>query len=273
MKTLLFVLPLLLLMGPLNAAEIDWENDLKSLLVKAKKQDKLIMIDLYTDWCGYCKKLDRETYVDDEVVKLSLKFFCIKINPEKDSQSRLDFISGLNYTGFPTIFFVNYQKEVYGKVNGYKPGKDFAEVMSNVLKNKPNLKNARAQHKKGKLDATVSLIDMLIENGINDEAISLILALKKKNKLPAKPGFYFTLGYDYLGNRKFKEAYETFNAITKMVKEKNGEYYQALEVSLYSLYMSGKKDEAREKIQKEIDKKTPYSEDFIDLQEFLKRYP
>ena len=33
-----------------------------------KKNPRPILVDLYTDWCGWCKVMDRETYQNDKVV-------------------------------------------------------------------------------------------------------------------------------------------------------------------------------------------------------------
>jgi thiol-disulfide isomerase/thioredoxin len=48
------------------------------------KVDKLIIVDFYTDWCGWCKRLDNETYKDPEVVALMNKYFYpIKFDAEQ----------------------------------------------------------------------------------------------------------------------------------------------------------------------------------------------
>ena len=44
---------------------------------------KKIMIDLYTDWCGWCKVMDRTTFSDKNVAeKINSNFYPIKINAE-----------------------------------------------------------------------------------------------------------------------------------------------------------------------------------------------
>ena len=48
-----------------------------------KSNPKKIMIDLYTDWCGWCKVMDRTTLSDKNVAeKINSNFYPIKINAE-----------------------------------------------------------------------------------------------------------------------------------------------------------------------------------------------
>src|ERR1043165_4188211 len=51
----------------------------------AAKGNKKIMVDVYTDWCKWCKKLDTVTYADAAVMKyLGEKYVVAKLNPEED---------------------------------------------------------------------------------------------------------------------------------------------------------------------------------------------
>lgn len=52
----------------LSANEITWEKEIESAFKKAKAENKIIIVDVYTDWCSWCTRLDETTYIDKEVV-------------------------------------------------------------------------------------------------------------------------------------------------------------------------------------------------------------
>jgi thioredoxin-related protein len=49
-----------------------------------KKVPKKIFVDVYTDWCGWCKVMDRETFSKEDVAAyMSQNFYCVKLNAEQ----------------------------------------------------------------------------------------------------------------------------------------------------------------------------------------------
>ncbi len=48
-----------------------------------KKVPKKIFIDIYTGWCGWCKKMDASTFMDDSVANyMNEKFYAVKLDAE-----------------------------------------------------------------------------------------------------------------------------------------------------------------------------------------------
>ena len=66
---IIFIISLLTFISCKNSyAEIKWEKDLATAIKKAKSKNLPIMIDIYTDWCSWCKELDKNTYANKEVI-------------------------------------------------------------------------------------------------------------------------------------------------------------------------------------------------------------
>jgi thioredoxin-related protein len=88
-----------------------WEEAIK----KSEKEPKKIFVDLYTDWCGWCKRMDSGTFADAAVADyINKHFYPVKFNAEQ----RAD----INYKGHTLKFVANgsrgYHELAYSLLDG-----------------------------------------------------------------------------------------------------------------------------------------------------------
>lgn len=114
-----------------NAAEsITWVYNLDEGLKLATASKKPVMADFYAEWCGWCKKLDKDVYTKGEVQTLAKSFVCVKIDTDKNQAVA----SKYGVQGLPTIVFMKGDGSVITKVVGYQGASDFAKSMQAALK-------------------------------------------------------------------------------------------------------------------------------------------
>ena len=83
-KRILFLLSLLaLFVGATHAQQIEWKTIEQAAKTDSKTNAKLYFVDFYTSWCGWCKKMDRETFTNPVVAKiLNTYYIPVKFDAE-----------------------------------------------------------------------------------------------------------------------------------------------------------------------------------------------
>ena len=131
-----------------NKVEFKWYTFEEAYALN-KKNPKKIFIDIYTDWCGWFKKMDKETFQDPETAKYMQKhFYCVKLNAETKDTIVIDSTKFVNQNpvgrggnnqlavdllrgkmSYPSCVFINEQNQVLTVVPGYLNATDFAPVL------------------------------------------------------------------------------------------------------------------------------------------------
>lgn len=98
-------------------SSIHWEANLSSALAQASRGNKTVLLDFYTDWCGWCKKLDRETFTNKNVVNMiASNFVAVRLNAEKEGE---DEARRFGVEAYPTVVFVDPKGKEIKRIRGY----------------------------------------------------------------------------------------------------------------------------------------------------------
>lgn len=88
-------------------------------LARARAENKLVLVDVYTDWCGWCTKMDRDVFADTRVQTALLDFVPIKVNADKGDGRGV--AARYRVSGLPTFLVVNADGAVVRRFEGYLP--------------------------------------------------------------------------------------------------------------------------------------------------------
>lgn len=81
-------------------------NEIDEEFEKSKNDKRPLIIYFHVDWCGYCRKFNKEFLNDDKVYGYLSQFRMVQINPEDGVRERAVF-KQYGGTGYPT-FLITY---------------------------------------------------------------------------------------------------------------------------------------------------------------------
>ena len=114
-----------------QAADLNWSTDLPKAQAAAKADNKMVLMDFTgSDWCGWCKKFDKETLSTDkfaDYAKAHLELVVVDFpreKPQSDALKAANKALGEKYgvDGYPTFVVLNSDGKEIGRQVGYSEG-------------------------------------------------------------------------------------------------------------------------------------------------------
>lgn len=144
MRALKYLFVFLFLLG-ISSFDLSRTNEVKWLTFEEatalhKKEPRKLIIDLYTDWCGWCKVMDKNTYSNPVIASyINENFYAIKFNAEqkepvefnghtfeflpdagrKGTHSIAYAVTGNNLSGYPMTVFMDEELRIIQPISGY----------------------------------------------------------------------------------------------------------------------------------------------------------
>lgn len=131
-----------------NPVRVKWMT-LEEAMEKSKMDKRKIFVDVYTDWCGWCKRMDSTTFMNPAVVQyLNDNYYPVKFNAEqqkeivykeKTYQFKKNGARGYhelaaewlnNRLSYPTVVFLDENQGVIQPLQGYQDATKMEAVLN-----------------------------------------------------------------------------------------------------------------------------------------------
>lgn len=135
----IFFLPLALSFAQMNEGP-RWHQWTEGV-VATQTSGKYMLVDVYTDWCGWCKKMDREVYTHPQVQQLlAANFVTIKLDAEStnlitngtNQYTEQEWAKMLGVEGYPTIMVFDKRFQLISRFSGYYEPKEFIRYLKYI---------------------------------------------------------------------------------------------------------------------------------------------
>ena len=220
---------------------IQWRESYPKALEEASRSTRPILADFEADWCGWCKKLDRETFGNAEVIKLVETFF-IPVRIDTDHQPEIS--AKFEVKGLPTILLLSAEGKELKRLSGFRPAEKFLTELRQAIKSAATLDELRkaAEKNPGDLDSVRAWARATFASG-NPGAAEKILSGALKGK-PMEPGLLLELADIKRSAGKTAEARELYKQILALGDTRGGSSFQQAHLPLARLQLGGKQYKA-----------------------------
>lgn len=117
-----------------GATTITWQTNYQKTLNMAKASRKWVLVDVFTDWCHWCKRLDKDVYAHPKIAQfLNKSFVCMKANAERGDGVQIKNQFGI--AGYPCTLILEPSGKEKGRIDGYLPPAQFPLEVTRLLQN------------------------------------------------------------------------------------------------------------------------------------------
>ena len=160
----LFFFGFLGLLHPSETGHVKWVNDFDQAKQKAKRTSKYIFVDVFADWCSWCKVLDEEVYATPEFANFMKNYVPTKIDAE-DNGDGARFAARFEVETLPTLIVTDSDGKLVLRITGFRKTDQLIKEIDTVQK-------LRARESSNPEDArtSVDLAAEYVHHGMYEEA-------------------------------------------------------------------------------------------------------
>lgn len=132
---------------------VQWMT-MSEAIEKSKSEERKIIINVYKDWCAWCKQMEDVTFQNQDIVHfINDNFYAVKLNAEQEEdiefkekvyqfvqsgkrgyhELAVEMLRGR--MSFPTTVFLNEKMDIIQPLSGYKTPEEFEQIVTYFAQN------------------------------------------------------------------------------------------------------------------------------------------
>jgi thioredoxin-related protein len=207
MQTIFKLLFIIFFFGTSIQSDSIWIDNFEKGIQLSKSKDIPIVLDLYTDWCTYCKVLENKVFPDEAIQKQLSKFNTIRLNADEYP----DLVSLYRVSGYPTILFLDKNGAYIDKLVGLPTVNHLEKKLIDVYSKKDLEKELLSSVEKNKQSIlfNYNLALYYISARLWDKSENYLIATinsKDTEFIEKKQDAMYYIGVIHLKQKKYSES-------------------------------------------------------------------
>ena len=178
MKTVLLIVMMSLLAGSSAIAEpgplrVQWGDNFEDALAEAVALRRPVLLSFTTTWCGWCRKLEAQTFRDQEFVRFASRLVPVMVDGDKER----GLTSMFRVRGYPTNILLDRRGREIARVSEYQPPQRFIQSLMAGMSRRENFAEAHRAVEESPNDpeALYEMADIYMALGRYEEAKPLLI--------------------------------------------------------------------------------------------------
>ena len=216
-----------------------WLNSVDAAQKKAKAAHRLIFVDLFADWCGWCHRFEEEVIPSQAFQNATDDMVLLRLNTE-DGRDGTKLARDYGIRSLPTFVVLNEDLLMAGQIRGYAPASEFAKMLKDTIGHYGEFQK--------RADSEVSLgkdyqkrLDLAREyrerNGFSQSQARLTKLIAEPS-LPAniRDESYYELALAQFLAKKYDDAQKTLKTFASL--QKQGDAFERSRLLVGDIYLS-----------------------------------
>jgi thioredoxin-related protein len=154
-----------------------FSGDFSTAAATAADRGTLVMLEFYTDWCSWCKRMEKDTFSAAGVRQTLQELVPIRLDAEKEGEGLAD---RYGVDSYPTFVFTDPDGDEVDRIVGYLPPEEFVTAMNRIRTGDTFVSClSRLSEDPSDMEAIVRAVVGLLERSDPDGAIARIKAFHR----------------------------------------------------------------------------------------------